>query len=109
MLKLGKKPTPAKVTLDVVMRIETALRMGVLQSVRRLSAGELTTSNILNILTPAIRAGGNNVSEKEVSSMIWEAGLSTAMREAGQVLVVAMGGDSEDDKEGNDEKAEEVV
>jgi|TARA_R100000149_G_scaffold65658_1_gene40966 hypothetical protein len=77
-------------TLDIIMRIETAIGMSIVKAVRQLAEGELTTQHTIAVLTPIIRGGGNDVSEKEIAKMVWESGLSDAMREVAKVLVQAL-------------------
>ena len=70
----------------------------------KLSEGKATVTDIIKVLTPAIRGGGNNVDEKKVAEMIWDATLVDGMRCAGEVLSKALNSGSGD--EGN-EQAEE--
>ncbi len=101
-IALGKKKYKAKVTLDVVMRIEQSVGKGVVKIVQALSEGELTTSQMVAILTPAIRGGGNDVTEKDIGEDLWAAGLSDGMKAVGEIAstILGAGGD-----EGNDEEA----
>ena len=59
---------------------------------------------MVNVLQPAIKGGGKNLSPKEVSTMVWEAGLIDGMRCAGEILTIAL--QSGQDDVGNEEAEE---
>lgn len=105
-IALGEKKYKAKVTLDVIIRIEQSCGKGIVKIAHALSEGELTTSQMVSILTPVIRAGGNDINEKQVGESLWDAGLVGGMKAVGEViaLVLSSGGD-----EGNEEKAEVLL
>jgi len=94
------------VTLDVVKRIETACNQGVVKIAQTLAAGELTTSQMVSILTPVIRAGGNDTNEKEVGQALWDAGLADGMRSIGEILSQVLGSGED---EGNEKEAENLL
>jgi len=102
-LTLGEKTLTGRVTLDGIIRIETALGMGIVQATKRLADGDLTTSQVMAILHPIIRGGGNDVNEKDLRTLVWDAGLTDAIRECGKVLIFALSAGKD---EGNEETAE---
>ncbi|MEK9769608.1 MAG: GTA-gp10 family protein [Betaproteobacteria bacterium] len=106
VIKLGKKTHKGRITLDVIMRIETALNIGVVEATRKLSDGTLTLTEMLAILTPVIRAGGNDVTEKDVAKFVESSGYRSAMTEAGNILMAIL---SDGTDEGNEEEAVEVA
>ena len=99
---LGKKTFNGRVTLDVVQRIETGLDMGIIQIAKQLSEGALKTTEMTFILTPAIRAGGNNVTEDDVGKALWGAGLADGMKAIGEIVAIILGSGGD---EGNEEQA----
>lgn len=103
---LGENKYKAKVTLDVVMRIEQSCGKGIVKIAQALSEGDLTTSQMVSILTPVIRAGGNNIDEKEVGQSLWGAGLADGMKSISEIIstILTSGGD-----EGNEEQAEALL
>ena len=96
-------------TLDVVMRIEQALGMSIVKATQVLSEGSLTTSQMLTILTQTIRAGGNDVDEKEVGKHLWGAGLADGLKASGAVLAHILGAGADEEDEGNEGKAEGLL
>lgn len=61
---LADKKFDARVTLDVIMRIERSLGKGIVKIAQSMSEADVSVTDIVAILTPVIRAGGNNISEK---------------------------------------------
>ena len=82
--------------------METALRCGVVKILTKLSDGDLTTTDICNILLPIVRAGGNDVEIKDIKDAVWEAGLADSMKSVGEILAQALSGGQ---SEGNVEEA----
>jgi len=104
-LKLGEKTWSARITLDAIIKIETALGIGIVKVLTKLTDGNLTTAEMISILTPIIRGGGNDVRENDVKSIIWDAGLANSMRVTGEVLAAALQGGS---NAGNEKEVAQV-
>lgn len=102
-IALGEKKYKARVTLDVAIRIEQSCGMGIVKVTQALSEGSLTTSQMIAIITPVIRAGGNDISDKQVGEALWAAGVTSGITVVGEILtsILSVGGD-----EGNEEQAE---
>ena len=49
-----------------------------------------TVTEIVNVLTPIIKGGGNDVDAKQVQQWVWEAGLIEGMRCAGEIVTMAL-------------------
>ena len=104
-IELGDTTWAGRVTLDTVMRIETALGKGIVKIAQSLSEGELTTVDLISVITPAVRAGGNNVTESDVQKAVWEAGLADGMRCVGEILAFAITGGKPEGDSGNGDEA----
>ena len=95
-LSLGSQTYNARVTLDAIMKIEASCGMGILKVLTGLTEGNLTTTEVCNIILPVIRGGGNDFSMKDVQKIVWDAGLADSMKVAGEILSTALtGGQSE--------------
>jgi len=105
-IKLGDKTFEGRVTLDVVQRIENGMNMGVIQIAQCLSDGSLKTTDMTNILTPVIRAGGNDVNEKDVGQALWGAGLADGMKAIGEIIALVLGSGGD---EGNEEEVAQAL
>ena len=104
LIQLGTKEFQGRVTLDVAMRIERKLGRGVLKIGQAMSEGDITTSDIVDILTPVIRAGGKDIKDKDVQDAVWDAGLAEGIRVCGEVVTTILTGGRGDS--GNEEVAE---
>lgn len=89
-VKLGKELLKARLTIDALLRIENSNGRSVIKTAQRLSQGEATITEVVNVIQPALKGGGMNVDAKDVSKMIWEAGLVDGMRVAGEILTMAL-------------------
>ena len=104
-LKLGAENLKCRLSIDGIIRIEQTLGTSIVQIAQRLSEGKATIMEVINVLTPAIKGGGNDITEKRVKEMIWSAGLIEGMRCAGEVLTVALNsGLSSEGNEGAEER-----
>ncbi len=61
-----------------------------MQTAQKLSEGKSTITEIVNVIQPALKGAGNNYNSKDVSKMVWEAGLIEGMKVAGEILTVAL-------------------
>lgn len=77
-----------------------------MQTAQKLSEGKATITEIVNVIQPALKGGGNNLDQKDVSKMVWEGGLIEGMRVAGEILTVALNSGVPD--EGNEEAEEKA-
>jgi hypothetical protein len=76
------------------------------QTAQKLGEGKATITEIVNVIQPALKGGGNNLDQKDVSKMVWEGGLIEGMRVAGEILTVALNSGVPD--EGNEEAEEKA-
>ena len=75
-----------------------------MQIAQSLSNGNLKVTEQVAILLPVIRAGSNDVSEKEVGEMVYQAGIADTLKAIGDVVTIVM---SAGQAEGNVEEAVE--
>ena len=96
-LKFEDNEYTARMSLDSIIRIEHALGFSILKLGNKIASAEITTSEIISVITLALRAGGNNFQDKDVKLMIANIGLLKAMKLAGELVTVALHIDEEDD------------
>ena len=106
-ITLGEKKFNGRVTLDVVMRIERQMGKGIVKIAQSLSEAEFTVEQMVGILTPVIRAGGNDVKEPDIKEALWEAGLVSGIQACSEVIASVLGVDEQD--EGNVAEAEQLL
>jgi len=89
----------AKMSLDTIMGIESALGTSILKIANKLSAGELSLMEIITIMTLSIRAGGNDVKDADIKKIVSDLGLIESIKVAGDLLTLALNtGEKEDEK-----------
>ena len=89
----------AKMSLDTIMGIESALGTSILKVANKLSTGELSLIEIITIMTLSIRAGGNDIKDSDVKKLVSDIGLIESIKTAGDLLTLALDtGEKEDEK-----------
>jgi hypothetical protein len=87
------------------MRIEQTTGKPFLKLANGLMNSDLSMTDMVIVMTQAIRGGGNNWDQKKVGELLFQAGLTESMRVTGEVLANAItGGESN-----QDEKKEETL
>ena len=99
ILTMGDRQIAGRMTLDTLMRIESSLGMSIVKAMRLVADGDLTTAQIIGILLPIVKAGDEHLDESELKKIIWENGVTEALREVARVLMQAL---SAGDSGGND-------
>ena len=105
-IKLGDKSYAGRVTIDNLMRIENSLGKGVVKVAQSMSEGDITISELLAIIKPVIASGGSKIEDKELSQIVWNAGLTEGIRVASEILATALLAGQQGNSEGNVEQAE---
>ncbi len=105
-ITLGEKKYQARVTMDVVMRIERSMGMGIIKVAQQLSEAEISTEQIINIILPVVRAGSNNVKEADLKKDIWEAGLVAGITACSEIVAMVLNAGND---EGNDQQVEDQL
>ena len=103
-----------RLTLDGIMRIETATGRPILKLATELMNSNLSVTDCVNILSVAIRAGGNNMTQKEIGELVFQSGLTEGLRVTGEILANTITGgksnqeEDEDEEEGSEKNVEAV-
>ena len=69
LLQFNDTEYKARMSLDTIIRIEQALDCSILKLGNKLAQADITMSEIISVITLAIRAGGNNLQDKEVKAV----------------------------------------
>ena len=86
----------AKMCVDTMLQIESAVGVSFYKTAQRLGTGDLTLSEIITIITLAIRSGGNKIDDKEVKRLVSEVGFQEAIVIAGDLLALALNSNQEE-------------
>ena len=98
ILLFNDKEFKAKMSLDTIIRIEQALGCSILKLGNKLAQADITITEIISVITLALRAGGNNLQDKEVKGLISEIGLLEAIKMAGELVTLALNVDDDTDE-----------
>jgi len=106
LLNIGGTEHKARLTVDAIMQIETSVGCGILKLAQRMSEADIRVSDIIAVLTPALRGGGKDIKPKDVSKIISEVGIVEATTAVANLLTMAISpqDDSMEDSEGKPEK-----
>jgi hypothetical protein len=85
-ITLGEEKYTTRLTIDAIIKIESALDKGILSITQRLSEADIRVNELVVILTHALRGGGNNLKEKDVMKLVGEAGLVPCCQAVAELL-----------------------
>ena len=95
-IKLGEQTFNCKLYFDCLVRIENTLNVPILKLAQKISEAELKVTEISFILYTAIKGGGKDITEKQVSDLIWQVGFVDSIRAVGDIISMALSnGDDE--------------
>lgn len=98
LVKFNDDEYKARMSLDTIIRIENALGISILKLGNKLSQADITMSEIIAVITLALRAGGNNLQDKDVKKLISEIGLLEAIKMCGELVTLALNVDDDTDE-----------
>ena len=97
-VNLKNKEYNTRLTLDGIMRIEQATGKPFLKLANGLMNQDLSMTDIVVVMTQAIRGGGNDFTQKQIGELLFDAGITDSMRVTAEVLSNAItGGENEED------------
>mgnify|MGYP000312301097 CR=1 FL=1 len=99
ILKFNDNEYKARMSLDTIIRIEQALSCSILKLGNKLAQADITITEIISVITLALRAGGNNLQDKEVKVLVADIGLLEAIKMAGELVTLALNVDDDTDDE----------
>jgi hypothetical protein len=95
-INLASETYRTRLTIDGMVRLESQLDMGLIAFAQELSQGKCSVSQIIKVLTVAIRGGGNKIDEAKIKELVSEAGVAQSLAVVGEILTTAlMGGQAE--------------
>ena len=102
LLNLAGKEYKAR----LIMQIEDACNCGILKLATRMSEGDIRMSEIVAVLLPALRGGGNDLSQNDILKIVGESGIVQSTTAVANLLTKTLTDDSEE--ETDEGKLEEV-
>tara|TARA_R110001592_G_scaffold153992_1_gene382846 strand:- start:2247 stop:2597 length:351 start_codon:yes stop_codon:yes gene_type:complete len=106
-LNLAGKDYKARLTIDAIMQIEDACNCGIIKLATKMGEADIRMSEILHVLLPALRGGGNDIQRKDVLKIVQEAGIVKSTAAVANLLAKSLTDDSEEEAdEGKQEQAD---
>mgnify|MGYP003646428746 FL=1 len=95
-------------TVDSCMKVETTTGQSLMRTLTQLVDGSITMSDMCKLMHPALRGGGNNVTESEVATIIYEAGVGPSLVVCGQILSNVVQGPKKDGEEEGEDSGKKI-
>ena len=89
-LELGGKTYTTRLTIDALVRIETALDKGIIEIVNDLSNAKTRINWLMVVLLQALRGGGNDIKDSDVKEILTKEGVASATVKVAQMLAGAL-------------------
>lgn len=106
-VELAGKDYKCRLTIDAIMQIEDSCNCGIIKLATKMSEADIRLSEIINVLTPALRGGGNDLQQKDVVAIVQNAGIVKATSAVANILAKSLTDDSEEaTDEGKQEQGE---
>jgi len=100
-LQLGTTTYKCKLNLDTMMRIEQNIGGSLLKLASKMQDADISAAQVVAILTPVIRSSGKDVKDHDVKKIIWEVGITDAIKAVAEIIAFIVGVEEGQD-EGND-------
>ena len=101
-VQLGSETYKARLTIDAIVQIEQSIGMGIIKLANKMANADISMTDVIAVLTPALRGGGNDLSEKEVKNIIADVGIVSATTVVANLLAQTLS-DSGEDTQGKQE------
>ena len=89
-IELAGESYNCRLNVDALIKIETALDMGILKITQRLSDADVRLNDLTVVLLHALRGGGNDVNDRDVKSIIQNSGIVAATSQVATLLVATL-------------------
>ena len=106
-LTLAGKDYTARLTIDSIIQIEQSVNCGIIKLANKMAEGDIAVSDLLNILLPALRGGGNDFQMKDVTKIVQDAGIVETTQSVATLLTSAL--ITEDSEEEPKKKSDDKV
>ncbi len=95
-IQLAGKDYKCRLTIDAIMQIEDECNCGILKLATKMGEADIRMSEIINVLLPALRGGGNDLQKKDVIQIVQDAGIVKATTAVANLLAKSLTDDSEE-------------
>ena len=93
-------------TVDSIKKKETAVDMGIIKLAQKMGEGDIRMSQIIAVLLPALRGGGNDMQSADVTKLVEQTGIVKSTAAVANLLAATLT-DNSNEKEEDKGKAVE--
>jgi hypothetical protein len=106
-LNLANKEYKARLTIDAIIQIEDACDCGIIKLATKMGEADIRMSEVIHVLLPALRGGGNDFQRKDVVKIVQDAGIVKATAAVANLIAQSLTDDSEEEAdEGKQEQGD---
>ena len=98
-LNLGGVDYKSRLTLNAIMEIEQATGVGIIKLATDMGEGNISVTNLIAVLLPALRGGGNDFDIKDVMKIAENAGIIPVTKAVAELLALSLSDSGEDEEE----------
>lgn len=98
----------ARLSIDAIVKIEQAVGCGIIKLANKMAEGDIAISDVLAVLLPALRGGGNDFQMKDVTKIVQEAGIVPATSAVATLMTKALTTNTSEDED-SEKKPEQAV
>ena len=106
-VNLAGKDYKARLTIDAIMQIEEACDCGIIKLATKMGDADIRMSDVIHVLLPALRGGGNDFQRKDIIKIVQNAGIVKATAAVANLIAQSLTDDSEEETdEGKQEQGD---
>ena len=98
-VELGGQTYKARLTIDAIVSIEQAVGCGIIKLATKMSEGDISVGDMMAVLLPALRGGGNDLQAKDIQKLIQDSGIVNATQVVATLLTSVLTPDEGVDEE----------
>lgn len=106
-VNLAGKDYKARLTIDAIIQIEDSCDCGIIKLATKMGEADIRMSEVIHVLLPALRGGGNDFQRKDVVKIVQDAGIVKSTAAVANLIAQSLTDDSEEETdEGKQEQGD---
>ncbi len=94
---LGSNTYKCRLTMNAIMEIEDSCNCGIIKLAQKMSEADIRMSEIVSVLHPAIRGGGNDITRNDTIKIVQDAGIIKSTTAVADLLAKSLTDNSEEE------------
>ncbi len=96
-ITLGSQTYKCRLTMNAIMEIEDSCNCGIIKLAQKMSEADIRMSEIVSVLHPAIRGGGNDITRNDTIKIVQDAGIIKSTTAVADLLAKSLTDNSEEE------------